>query len=117
MRGLRVADPSAVNQRLGRPADTGRMIRLRSVLVAGSLLASVSAGMSQPVYKDRERFDLGAPRRVVRGEREERAAVRMPARPVTRTNPGPGYVGSDWGLGKPSYWGIGSRPDWGYWGE
>lgn len=33
-----------------------------------------------------------------------------PARVVTGDV---GYVGSDWGLGKPSYSGIGSRPDWG----
>ncbi len=32
-------------------------------------------------------------------------------RPV---NSGPGYVGSDYGLGKPAFTGLGSRPDWGY---
>ena len=25
----------------------------------------------------------------------------------------PGYVGSDYGLGKPAFTGLGSRPDWG----
>ena len=26
---------------------------------------------------------------------------------------GPGYVGSDYGLGKPAFTGLGTRPDWG----
>ncbi|WP_375459549.1 hypothetical protein [uncultured Enterovirga sp.] len=34
-------------------------------------------------------------------------------RPPRRLTGGPGYVGSEWGLGKPSYYGIGTRPDWG----
>lgn len=34
-------------------------------------------------------------------------------RPPRRVTGGPGYVGSEWGLGKPSYYGIGTRPDWG----
>lgn len=34
-------------------------------------------------------------------------------RPQRRVTGGPGYVGSEWGLGKPSYYGIGTRPDWG----
>jgi hypothetical protein len=29
-------------------------------------------------------------------------------------NGGPGYVGSDYGLGKPAFTGLGTRPDWGY---
>lgn len=32
-------------------------------------------------------------------------------RPRRLVTGGPGYVGSSWGLGKPSYWGIGTRPD------
>lgn len=34
-------------------------------------------------------------------------------RPRRRVTGGPDYVGSDYGLGKPSFYGIGSRPDWG----
>lgn len=34
-------------------------------------------------------------------------------RPPRRVTGGPGYVGSDWGIGKPSYYGVGPRPDWG----
>ena len=37
-------------------------------------------------------------------------APRPHGRPV---NGGPGYVGSDYGLGKPAFTGLGSRPDWG----
>ncbi|NNM70805.1 hypothetical protein [Enterovirga aerilata] len=38
-----------------------------------------------------------------------------PPRPHRRpVNGGPGYVGSDYGLGKPAFTGLGSRPDWGY---
>lgn len=42
-----------------------------------------------------------------------RDAVALPRRTVG----GPGYVGSDWGLGKPSYSGIGTRPDGGFSGD
>ena len=34
-------------------------------------------------------------------------------RPARRVMGGSDYVGSDYGLGKPSYFGLGSRPDWG----
>lgn len=40
-------------------------------------------------------------------------AVRRSAGPPRRVTGGPDYVGSDYGLGKPSYLGIGTRPDWG----
>lgn len=61
------------------------------------------------------------------GDARERAARRGGAffaktvgpehRPARRVTGGPGYVGSDWGLGKPSFSGIGTRPDWGLSGE
>lgn len=41
-------------------------------------------------------------------------APHHPPRVVTRQ---PGYVGSDYGLGKPAFTGLGSRPDWGRSGE
>lgn len=34
-------------------------------------------------------------------------------RPARRVTGGPDYVGSEYGLGKPSFYGIGTRPDWG----
>ena len=46
----------------------------------------------------------------VRRSKLDRVASPRPARRVTD---GPDYVGSDYGLGKPSFYGIGSRPDWG----
>lgn len=42
-----------------------------------------------------------------------RAFREVSPRPPRRVTGGPGYVGSDWGLGKPSFYGIGTRPDWG----
>ncbi len=37
-----------------------------------------------------------------------------PPTPGRVVNGGPGYVGSDYGLGKPAFTGLGSRPDWGH---
>ena len=45
-----------------------------------------------------------------RRSRLDHARHLWPPRQVTG---GPGYVGSDFGLGKPSFYGLGSRPDWG----
>lgn len=58
------------------------------------------------------------------GDWDEPVARRVPdglspSPPVGRLSPtrrvmgGPDYVGSDYGLGKPAYFGLGSRPDWG----
>ena len=33
--------------------------------------------------------------------------------PPRRIDAGPGYAGSEYGLGKPAFTGLGSRPDWG----
>lgn len=35
------------------------------------------------------------------------------SRPPRRVLGGPGYVGDNYGLGKPPYSGVGPRPDWG----
>jgi hypothetical protein len=46
---------------------------------------------------------------------ERYGARPAPPRPYGRpVNGGPGYVGSDYGLGKPAFTGLGSRPDWGH---
>jgi hypothetical protein len=45
--------------------------------------------------------------------RPDRAGQPEALRPARRVTGGPGYVGSDYGLGKPAFYGIGSRPDWG----
>ncbi len=76
-------------------------------------LAPVAAWPQEPVYKDRERFgpaEPGSPSRAETGA----GASRHPARIYTRD---PGYAGSDYGLGKPAFTGLGSRPDWGRSGE
>jgi hypothetical protein len=64
-----------------------------------------------PIYKDAERFSEP-------GYRDEASQVPPYAdarafRPSRRIMGGPGYAGSEYGLGKPSFWGLGSRPDWG----
>ena len=91
------------------------ILRSRLAGAALALAAGFAPGIAPaaPVYKDAERFEDGARPLARRLPREERGPVR-PARKIT---PGPGYVGSEWGLGKPNYWGIGPRPDWGYWDE
>jgi hypothetical protein len=42
-----------------------------------------------------------------------RRSTSSPGRPYRPVAGGPGYVGSDYGLGKPAVTGLGSRPDWG----
>lgn len=51
----------------------------------------------------------------VSGAGAEPPAAGLPARlrPARRVTGGPDYVGSDYGLGKPAFYGLGSRPDWG----
>ncbi|MDB5591697.1 hypothetical protein [Enterovirga sp.] len=72
--------------------------------VAGATPAWASEPGAAPV---RTEFDSAFPR--------WRGAASSPPglRPARRVTGGPGYVGSEWGLGKPSYYGIGTRPDWG----
>jgi hypothetical protein len=73
---------------------------------------ATAARAEAPVYKDAELFREGSQP----GHRESQAELWNGARrhPPRRTNRTPGYVGSDWGLGRPAYTGLGSRPDWGY---
>ena len=93
-------------------AKTIPMIRAFACLFLATLLAVAdSASRAEPVYKDRER--VGAPSR--QGFREG-AFEALPGsrRPARRVMEGPDYAGSPWGLGKPSFWGIGPRPDDGW---
>ena len=80
-----------------------------ATLLTGSPARAEAGG---PVYKDRERFgplvsEVGPP-----GSR----AVDAPhdRRPPRRVTGDPGYVGSEYGLGRPAFTGLGSRPDWGH---
>jgi hypothetical protein len=86
------------------------------LLPANHALAQMAGPPPAPVYKDAERFaepgygygygsapNLHPPGPMVVGPLS-------PRRPVTG---GPGYAGSEYGLGKPSFNGLGSRPDWG----
>jgi hypothetical protein len=84
---------------------------------AGLILPLLAGGARAegpgPIYKDRERFD--EPSRS--GDTLERAweshGRSGQTRPARRVSGGPGYVGSDWGLGRPAFTGLGTRPDWG----
>lgn len=90
------------------------------ILLAASLFAAHRAHAEGPaalykggpVYKDLERFDRAGPDRPMietfGGRDPADDARRRPRRVV---NGDPGYVGSDYGLGKPSFTGLGSRPD------
>lgn len=96
-----------------------------SVLLAASLLAAHQAHAEGPpavyrggpVYKDLERFDRPSsdrpssdrPMIETYGGRDPAEDARR--RPRRVTNGDAGYVGSDYGLGKPSFTGLGSRPD------
>ena len=88
-------------------------IRRRTVLAAClAVAAAAPARSAEPLYKDSERHGGGAEIRTYDADPHlaGRHAHRRPARRVTG---GPGYVGSDYGLGKPAFTGLGSRPDWG----
>lgn len=96
--------------RLVRPGCLGLACIVLALLLFAAPARAEGPG---PVYKDRERFDEG--RRVDgRLERDWESQGRSgPTRPARRVDGGPGYVGSDWGLGRPAFTGLGSRPDWG----
>lgn len=108
---------------------------LAASLLAVSLLAAREARAEGPaalyrggpVYKDLERFDrtgsdrpgpdrpgpdrpgLDRPMIETYGARDPAEDARR--RPRRAVNGDAGYVGSDYGLGKPSFTGLGSRPD------
>lgn len=102
--------PGMLSKLLARP---GRL----SAATVGMWLVGIpglvpAKAEGHPVYKGAERLDRGS-----KGRREvvvqsdlvrRRHESRHPHRLVTG---GPGYVGSNWGLGKPSFWGLGTRPD------
>lgn len=95
------------------------------ILLAASLFAAHRAHAEGPaalykggpVYKDLERFDqpgsdrpgLDRPMIDTYGGRDLAEEARR--RPRRVVNGDAGYVGSDYGLGKPSFTGLGSRPD------
>ena len=83
------------------------------VLGVAPMAAPASAG---PVYKDTERFSEA--RRAARPHGHARPIEVVPEAPPRAPATGsPGYVGSDYGLGKPAFTGLGSRPDWGRGGD
>jgi hypothetical protein len=100
------------------------------LVAAAPVLAQPAPGRAGPVYKDTERFaepgydpdagyNPGQGRRLVplygpqARYSELPTAVIGPLRPHRRLMGDETYAGSEYGLGKPSYAGIGTRPDWG----
>ena len=90
------------------------------ILLAASLFAAHRAHAEGPaalykggpVYKDLELFGTdppspGRPMIETHGGRDPAEEARR--RPRRVVNGDPGYVGSDYGLGKPSFTGLGSR--------
>ena len=86
------------------------MLRLLvlAVLAGSAVPASAADPQDAADLRARGEADMSAPD-VDPGRR----GVPSSARPRRRVTGGPDYVGSDYGLGKPSFSGIGSRPDWG----
>lgn len=91
---------------MARPAT---LLRAPPLALAFALPVLVPAARAEgPVYKDAERFQAHRPAPDI--IYEEALRRRGPPRRVTG---GPGYAGSEYGLGKPAFSGLGSRPDWG----
>lgn len=83
----------------------------RSVSAAIGLAMALSA--SWPARADGPGPDGEPPRPPGSRPRYGQDADAPEARPARRVIGSPDYVGSAWGLGKPSYYGLGTRPDWG----
>ena len=74
-----------------------------------------SLAVLAPAWADGDPIAKDAGRRAPSWTKPHREAdPRGLARPGRRVMGGPGYAGSDWGLGKPSFWGLGPRPDDGW---
>ena len=86
---------------------------IRALLLLAGLLAAAPAASSEPAPA----VDEGRPAPIGRNPGRllaPRSAGAEPAGRIPRAvEGGPGYVGSDYGLGKPAFTGLGSRPDWG----
>ncbi len=87
-----------------------------AVPLAFLLVASAASGASAADWP----LDPPRDRPMVLQDRMAADAYRYGAPPAQarphgrQLNSGPGYVGSDYGLGKPAFTGLGTRPDWGF---
>lgn len=77
---------------------------LAALLAPTALRADGPGPDSPPGYLEQESF---------RGTQTRPRPAPVGPRPARRVTGGPDYAGSEWGLGKPMYYGLGSRPDWG----
>ena len=83
-----------------------------AILLAGSTLSGASSA-DWPLDPPRDRPMILQDR--LESDSYRYGAPPAPARPHGRQlNGGPGYVGSDYGPGKPAFTGLGTRPDWGF---
>ena len=82
-------------------------------LLAGGTVAALPADAGEPVYKDLERFGANPVDRPLADDRTRAGTAGTSPHPVRVFTRSPGYAGSDYGLGKPAFTGLGSRPDWG----
>ena len=75
-------------------------------------IAATAHAEGGAVHKDPERFGPGG---TPGGAAVPGLSYAEPdaVRPPRRTVGSPGYVGSDYGLGKPAFTGLGARSDWG----
>ena len=97
----------------------------RLAIGLSALAASVAGACAQPaprypapVHKDAERFYEPGFRQQPGGSQQGLSGrlptvLAVPLRPHRRLMGDTTYAGSEYGLSKPSYNGLGSRPDWG----
>jgi hypothetical protein len=87
--------------------------RIGVALVLGAATAGAGAAADLEPSPGAGQAGLQQHRMFTEGERYG-ASARAPRSVGRPVNGGPGYVGSDYGLGKPAFTGLGSRPDWGF---
>ena len=105
-----------------RPAASV-MVSVIACLMAFAALASTSARAADLAITVGPGRGLGPPPEIAEFDGGAWGAPRAPTpaqmgggeggRPARRVTGGPDYVGSSFGLGKPTFYGIGPRPDWG----
>lgn len=99
----------------GRITRSGAATRA-ACLALCLLPAGVALAQPAPVYKDTERFSepgYSAEPGYGGGYGRLPRVESGPLRPQRRLMGDATYAGSEYGLSKPSYNGIGTRPDWG----
>lgn len=81
--------------------------------VSATVVLAMALSSPWPALADGPGPDGEPPRPRESRPRASRDVDEPETRPARRVIGSPDYVGSAWGLGKPSYYGLGTRPDWG----